>query len=126
MFFKRTAPPDPSFDERLDALSGFDMRPTSGGRRVARGRIAALVANGNIERIGLALGEEIGVITDIGYQKVFLTPSGRRVPATAEYLRELHAFREDLAAALGLESLYNEGLGSVNTSHHYDRVSGRR
>jgi len=125
MFFKRTAPPDPSFDERLDALSGFDMRSTSGGRRVARGPIAALVANGSIQSIGLALGEEIGVITDVGYQKVFLTPSGRRVPATAEQLRELHAFREDLAAALGLKSLYNEGLGSINTSHHYDRVAGR-
>ena len=60
-----------------------------------------------------------------GFQKIFRAPSGRRTPALAEHLQALHAFREDLAQALGLTSLYNEGLGSTNESHLYDRVQDR-
>jgi hypothetical protein len=52
-------------------------------------------------------------------------PSGRRVPALASQLKSLHAFEEDLKEALGLTSLYNQGLGTTSDLHLYDRVEHR-
>jgi len=71
------------------------------------------------------VGDEIGLLVDGGYQKFFRTPKGRKVPALAEHLKALHAFQEDLKEALGLVSLYNEGLGTTFDQHMYDRVKGR-
>ena len=50
---------------------------------------------------------------------------GRRIPALAEHLTALHHFQEDLREALGLVSLYNQGLGTTFDQHMYDRVKGR-
>jgi hypothetical protein len=71
------------------------------------------------------MGGEIGVLVDGGFQKFFRTPSGRRKPALAGELRAIHDFDEDLKEALGLESYYNESLGTVSTFYLYDRVKDR-
>ena len=71
------------------------------------------------------MGSEIGSLVDGGYQKFFRTPSGKTKPATAAELKAIHDFEEDLKEALGLESLYNESLGTVSTFYLYDRVKDR-
>ena len=97
---------------------------------MTRNRLGALLKEGaggkpQILDTGIVLGNELAVLTDIGFQKIFLAPNGKRTPALAEHLHALHAFREDLVEMLGLESLYNEGLGTTNEKHLYDRVAGR-
>ncbi|HEX8924314.1 MAG TPA: hypothetical protein VF786_00905 [Terriglobales bacterium] len=63
-------------------------------------------------------------LIDRGYQK-FLRTSKVEVTATADHLKNLHRFSEELKEALGLTSLYNESLGSVSESYYYDRVKDR-
>jgi hypothetical protein len=133
MFFKREKERVLGFSEQMDQLraAGFSVEPASNGlTRVSRGHLAALLkesaqATPTIVDTGLLVGQEIAVLTDIGFQKIFLTPSGRRTPALAEHLKALHDFKEDLGEALGLTSLYNEGLGTTNEKHLYDRVEHR-
>jgi hypothetical protein len=71
------------------------------------------------------MGSEIGTLTDGGFQKFFMTPSGKRKPALAEELTAIQNFQEDLREAFGLTSLYNESLGTVSNKYLYDRVEGR-
>jgi hypothetical protein len=78
-----------------------------------------------IRAAGLALQGEVAELTDLGYQKIFLTAGGKSVPAVAEHLHGLHDFTEDLREAAGLTSLYNEGLGTTNEKHLYDRITAR-
>ena len=78
-----------------------------------------------IAAIGVVLGNEIGQLCDAGYQKYWLTASGTKAPATADHLKALHAFEEDLREALEIDSLYNQSLGSTNELHLYDRVKDR-
>jgi hypothetical protein len=40
-------------------------------------------------------------------------------------LKALQSFSEELKEALGLPSLYNESLGTVSESYHYDRIENR-
>ena len=65
------------------------------------------------------------MLVDGGYQKFFLTPSGKKKPALADELKALHDLEADLKEKLGLPSLYNEGLGTVSTLYQYDRVKDR-
>ncbi|GIU77849.1 MAG: hypothetical protein KatS3mg005_1087 [Bryobacteraceae bacterium] len=133
MFFKRPKPRELSFSEHLDNLKSAGYQVQSGPQGttlVTKNRLGALLKEGpggrpQIVDTGLVLGNELAVLTDIGFQKIFLAPSGRRTAALAEHLHALHDFREDLVELLGLESLYNEGLGTVNEKHLYDRVAGR-
>jgi hypothetical protein len=67
----------------------------------------------------------IAKLVDGGFQKFFLAPDGSRKPALASELKGIHEFQEDLREALGLESLYNESLGTVSTQYLYDRVQDR-
>jgi len=67
---------------------------------------------------------EISKLIDRGYQK-FLMTSKNEVPATADHLRALHQFSEELKEALGATSLYNESLGTVSDRYQYDRVEHR-
>ena len=67
----------------------------------------------------------IAQLIDGGFQKFFLAPDGSKKPALASELKGIHAFQEDLREALGLESLYNESLGTVSTQYLYDRVKDR-
>jgi hypothetical protein len=133
MFFRREAPKNPSVPDRLESIrtAGFAVATLPGNVvKVTRGCIGAVLqeAGGQLrsaERAGILMGDEIGSLVDAGYQKFFRTPSLRQKPATADELKELHNFEEDLAEALGLESLYNEALGTVSTYYLYDRVQDR-
>lgn len=73
---------------------------------------------------GYLIGSEISKLVNKGYQQ-FLKTSKAEVPATAEQLKSLQSFSEELKQALGLPSLYNESLGTVSESYQYDRVTDR-
>jgi hypothetical protein len=73
---------------------------------------------------GYLLGSEISRLIDKGYQK-FLKTTKTEIPATADHLKALHQFSEELREATGETSLYNESLGTVSDSYEYDRVQGR-
>ena len=73
---------------------------------------------------GYLIGSEISKLVNRGYQQ-FLKTSKTEVPATADHLEALHSFAEELKVALGLPSLYNESLGTVSESYHYDRIVDR-
>jgi hypothetical protein len=73
---------------------------------------------------GYLVGGEIAKLVDRGYQK-FLKTTKTEIAATADHLKALHSFTEELKDALGLNSLYNESLGTVSESYHYDRMKDR-
>lgn len=73
---------------------------------------------------GYLVGSEISKLVNRGYQQ-FLKTSKNELPATADHLKALHQFSEELKVGLGMPSLYNEGLGTVSESYHYDRVKDR-
>lgn len=133
MFFRREKPHVPSFDERLQTLAQLDVKlskKSSDTAVVMRGICAAVIrktgeTDCQVDPCGIVVGNEIGELVDGGNQKYWLTPSGKKAAATAEQLESLHEFNEDLKEGLGLTSLYNEGLGSVNSLHLYDRVQDR-
>jgi hypothetical protein len=77
-----------------------------------------------ITRPGWLLGGEIARLLDRGYQK-FLKTSRLEIPATADHLRAIHEFSEELKEAAGATSLYNESLGTTSDVYQYDRVKGR-
>ena len=82
---------------------------------------------GNVKifaRPGYLIGGEIARLVDKGYQK-FLVTTKTELPATADHLKALHDFTEELKEATGAPSLYNESLGTVSDRYHYDRVEGR-
>jgi hypothetical protein len=133
MFFRREAPKNPSFQERIDALRGAGFATAgapSGGVLITRDGVGVVLRESGDRivreaRTGVVLGSEIGSLVDGGYQKFFRTPSGKNKPATADELKAIHAFEEDLKEAMGQESLYNESLGTVSTFYLYDRVKDR-
>jgi hypothetical protein len=73
---------------------------------------------------GYLIGSEISKLVNKGYQQ-FLKTSKTEVPATADHLKALQQFTEELKEALGLPVLYNESLGTVSESYHYDRIENR-
>jgi len=132
MFFRRERPKTLTFDDRMEQLrqAGFTVSPDGGGVRVVRNGLAMDLKNEAgrprvTGRAGLLVGDAIGVLIDEGYQKFFKTSSGNKKPALANQLKVLHDFEEDVKEALGIESLYNESLGTVSTYYIYDRVKGR-
>jgi hypothetical protein len=133
MFFRREKVHVDTFDEHLQKLkaAGFQVVPQGAARaRVMKHNCAADVRDAGgthplIGKAGILIGDEIGELVDGGYQKFFLTPSGRREPAQAVHLLALHSFEEDLKDSLNITSLYNDGLGTVCDRHVYDRVKDR-
>jgi hypothetical protein len=133
MFFRRRRPTELTFQDRLDNLkrAGFSVAPRADGTvLVNKGECAVALreSGGQVRRVelaGILMGGEIGSLVDGGYQKFFLTPSGKSKPALASDLKALHDFEEDLKQGLGLETLYNEALGTVSTYYLYDRVKDR-
>ena len=133
MFFRREKFKEPTFNERLDKLKqfGFMIEHLAAGKaKVIRNGIAAVVEDvpgrrPHVNKAGLIIGNEIGLLVNAGYQMFWRAPSGRRMPAQATQLKELHAFQEDLKEGLGLTSLYNESLGTISDLHLYDRVEHR-
>jgi hypothetical protein len=73
---------------------------------------------------GYLISGEISKLVNRGYQQ-FLKTSKTEVPATADHLKALQQFSEELKEALNLPSLYNESLGTVSESYQYDRVQDR-
>ena len=73
---------------------------------------------------GWVLRGKISSLVDHGNQKLFETPSAR-IAATADALKSIHRFSEELREVIGEPSLYNESLGTVSNSYMYDRLKGR-
>ena len=73
---------------------------------------------------GYVVGSEISKLVNKGYQQ-FLKTTKTEVPASADHLKALHQFSEELKEALGAPSLYNESLGTVSESYQYDRIKDR-
>jgi hypothetical protein len=131
----------PTFDEVLSTLGNerFDVSPAgeganraAGARRVSKYGVAAEIADGAekgapvrvLARPGVLLNGDISRLLDRGYQKFFKT-SRIEVPATADHLRDIHKFSEELKEATGGLELYNEALGTTSDTYLYDRVQGR-
>jgi hypothetical protein len=133
MFFRRERPKILSFSERINLLkqAGFATETLPDGRvRIEKHGVAAVVGDEGknqpaIERAGVLIGGQIAILVAGGYQEFLELPDGRRFPATAEQLKQLHEFEEDVKAALGLTDLYNTALGTTSTKHEYDRVYKR-
>jgi len=133
MFFRKAKPRRSAFPEALAAAeeSGFLLRHRDESESIAvRGGCAARIRQApgggiRIEHAGMTAGMEIAKLVHRGYQTVWRWPSGTEAAARADQLGELHEFLEDLRAALGIPSLYNESLGTVNHLHAYDRLAGR-
>ena len=128
-----------TFNDVLAILGGqrFDVAPaqegakrTSNAYQVRKYGCAADIASapdGSVEilaRPGWLLNGEIARLLDRGYQK-FLKTSKLEIPATADHLRAIHQFTEELNEATGATSLYNEALGTTSNVYNYDRVKGR-
>ena len=132
MFFRNNKPRQLTFSDRLDKVREFGFKVDGQGSRTKVSKLgcaAVIEDNGDkppiVGKAGVVVGDEIGLFVDEGFQKFFHTPSGRRLPALAEQLKALHHFQEDLREALGIVSLYNQGLGTTFDQHMYDRVKGR-
>jgi hypothetical protein len=112
---------------------GFDVLEAPGTNHrvfVKKYNVSAALerdAEGNVKifaRPGYLLSGEIAKLVDRGYQK-FLKTTKTEVPATADHLKAIHDFTEELKEALGGMSLYNESLGTVSDEYIYDRVKNR-
>jgi hypothetical protein len=128
-----------SFNDVLSVLGSqrFDVAPAQEGAKrtpnafqVRKYGCAAEIATAQdgsvaiLARPGWLLNGEIARLLDRGYQK-FLKTSKLEIPATADHLRAIHEFTEELNEAIGATSLYNEALGTTSNVYNYDRVKGR-
>jgi hypothetical protein len=131
--------PKRSFNDVLSLLGGqrFDVAPAQEGAKrapnafqVRKYGCAAEIAaapDGSVMMLshpGWVLNGEISRLLDKGYQK-FLKTSHLEIPATAEHLRAIHQFSEELSEATGATSLYNQSLGTTSDVYMYDRLKGR-
>jgi len=134
---KKTLPR--SFNDVVALLGGqrFDVAPAQEGAKRATNAVqvrkygcAAEIAaapDGSVEilaRPGWLLNGEIARLLDRGYQK-FLKTIKLEIPASADHLRAIHEFTEELNEAIGATTKYNEALGTTSNVYHYDRVKGR-
>ena len=124
-----------SFDDAVTWLgnNGFEVTEAPGTNgRVFLGKYNASAAierapDGGVKIFaypGILVGGEISKLVDRGYQKILRT-SKTEIAATAEHLRALHQFAEELKEGTGGISLYNESLGTVSAEYNYDRIRGR-
>lgn len=140
--FKKT--PKRNFNEVLAELGNqkFDVASASEGpgrpgstkhasaKRVSKNGVAAEIADGQpgpvmlLHKPGWVIGGEISRILDKGYQK-FLKTSKLEIAATADKLRAIHDFAQELDQATGETVLYNEAMGTTSDVYMYDRVAGR-
>ena len=131
MFFRRDKPRTFSFEDRLQTLRelGCKTDTVSGKTKVSRDGFAVMMSwDGDsvvLDKPGLLVGDDIGVLTHGGYQMFFRTEAGEMRPARAEQLTALHTFTEDLVESIGDKSYYNTSLGTTCESHLYDRVEER-
>jgi hypothetical protein len=143
MFFKKKTEKR-SFNDVLSSLGAqkFDVAAGAGGAgsyRVSKYGVAAEIkpspaANEKIVpppaaaemlgKPGVLLNGQIATLVDKGYQK-FLKAGKLEIVATADHLRSMHKFSEELDEATGQTMLYNESLGTTSDEYMYDRVAGR-
>jgi hypothetical protein len=143
MFFKKKTEKR-SFNDVLQTLGTlkFDVAAGSGGAgtyRVSKNGCAAEIkpsaaadekivpapaAAEIVTKAGVLLNGHIATLVDKGYQK-FLKAGKLEIVATADHLRALHLFQQELDEAAGATMLYNESLGTTSDSYQYDRVAGR-
>jgi len=131
----------PNFEQMLDALRAhsFDVKPYQGvadGVMVSKGGAAAVLLPGKTNEKfesggarlavtpGVLVKGEIARLLDRGYQK-FIKTSQYELPATADQLRAIHQFTEELNQVTGAMGLYNEALGTTSDVYEYDRLRGR-
>jgi hypothetical protein len=123
-----------SFDEALEWFRnhGFettDAPGTSGRVFLKKYNTSAAIeraADGGVKIFaypGYLVGGEISKLVDRGNQKILKTTK-TEIAATADHLKALHQFAEELKEGTGGISLYNESLGTVSTEYRYDRVRG--
>lgn len=121
---------DPAVIDKLPA-AGFTVRSTGGVTRVEKYGCGAELRRTPDGRLQMTLlpavmiGGHFTRLWDAGYQKFLLTDDGRKFPALAPQLANLRRFNEELRAALGVPTYYNEALGSTCHLTTYDRVKGR-
>ena len=144
MFFRKKSEKR-TFNDVLTTLGAqkFDVSPakdasTAGAYRVSKYGCAAEIAESHavvqkgttpspaeiLVRPGFLINGQIARIEDRGYQKFLKTPK-LEIAATADALRAIHQFGEELKEAVGGLSLYNESLGTTSNTYVYDRVRGR-
>jgi hypothetical protein len=128
-----------TFDEAVQWLRdhGFDILEAPGTKKrvfIKKYGVSAAIEKADepknedgvkvFARPGYLINGEISKLVDRGYQK-FLMTTKSEVPATSDHLKAVHDFTEELKEATGMSSLYNESLGTVSDSYHYDRVKDR-
>lgn len=125
-----------TFDEVLSEVRRlqFDVQEVPGvanQKRISKNGCAIVVEGADnsaglrmIVRPGPLVGGEIAHLVDHGFQKFFRTSKGE-FPATADKLKTLHRFVEELKEAAGSITLYNEALGTVSDAYLYDRIKHR-
>src|SRR6202048_5010710 len=124
-----------TYEEALAWLRehGFDVptAPATNGRVFLRKyNVSAAIQKGPDDTVkifaypGYLIGSEISKLINRGSQQ-FLKTSKTEIPGTADHLKALQSFSEELKEALGLPSLYNESLGTVSESYQYDRIQDR-
>ena len=106
-----TATPNRVFLKKYSVSAAIERNPKTGEAKI-------------FASPGYLVNGEISKLIDRGYQK-FLKTSKTEVPATADHLKAIHEFTEELKEATGLPSLYNESIGTVSDSYQYDRVENR-
>lgn len=124
-----------SFDDAVSWFrdNGFDVMeaPGTNGRTfLKKYNVSAAIErapDGGVKIFaypGYLVGGEISKLVDEGYQKKLKTTK-TEIAATADHLKALHQFAEELKEGSGGISLYNESLGTVSAEYQYDRVRGR-
>lgn len=131
----------PTFEQMLDALRthGFEVAPSKaaeGAQQVSKNGVAAVLVPGVTNELyesggarmavtpGVLVRGEIARLLDRGYQK-FIKTTQYELPATAEQLKAIFTFTEELNQATGALGLYNESLGTTSDVYEYDRLRGR-
>jgi hypothetical protein len=141
-------PRKPNFDQALEILRAhaFDVSPYSGGHGGSRGEPGGMLVtkhgagavlipatDKNDQKSapgvlmispGIMVRGEVARLVDRGYQK-FIKSEKYELPAMAAHLQAVHTFTEELKELTGVESLYNEALGTVSDIYLYDRLQGR-
>jgi len=125
-----------TFDEILTKLrsSQFDVKEVAGvaGQyRIEKYGCGAIVVRGSegkglavVAGPGFVLCGQIAHLLDRGYQKMLKTKS-LEIAATADHLKAIHRFNEELKEIAGQPSLYNESIGTTSDDYFYDRLKGR-
>lgn len=125
-----------TFDEIVSNLRGsqFDVRDVpkvAGQYRIEKYGCGAIVVRGSegkglsfVAGPGFILGGDIAHLLDRGFQKMLKT-NKLEIAATADHLKAIHRFSEELKEIAGKPSLYNESIGTTSDDYFYDRLKGR-